>query len=220
MLQMHVVDVYILGAGGHSKQVIDILLEQESQYRVAGVFDDAKEIGSLYYRGVVVLGDTGAAQEYLDTDGEAMLFCGIGDNATRKRVVRQFDRARFANVVASNASVSATVVVGRGNYIGRFANVSADTCLGDFNILNDGCCVTHDVYMGHFNHVCPHAVLGGGVSVGDVNLIGTGATVNPRVRVGSYNKIGSGAAVVKDVLRNGVTVVGVPGAVVSRRRVV
>ena len=211
------VDVYILGAGGHSKQVIDILLEQDSQYRVAGVFDDAKEIGSLYYRGVVVLGDTGAAQEYLDKDGTAMLFCGIGDNATRRRVVGKFDRTRFVNVVASNSCVSGTVVVGRGNYIGRFASVSADTCLGDFNILNDGCCVTHDVYMGHFNHLCPHGVLGGGVSVGDGNLIGTGATVNPRVRVLSYNTIGAGAAVVKDVC-GGVTVVGVPGGVIARRR--
>ncbi len=207
------VDVYILGAGGHSKQVIDILFEQVEQYRVAGVFDDAKEVGLLYYRGVLVLGDTKAAQGYLDNDSAAMLFCGIGDNTTRMRIVRQFDRARFVNVVASNACVSGTVVVGRGNYIGRFTNVSADTCLGDFNILNDGCCVTHDVYLGHFNHVCPHAVLGGGVCVGDGNLIGTGATVNPRVRVASYSKIGSGAAVVKDVC-GGVTVVGVPGVVV------
>ena len=214
-----VVDVYILGAGGHSKQVIDILLEQDSQYRVAGVFDDAKEVGSLYYRGVVVLGDSRAAQKYLDADSAALVFCGIGDNATRKRVVRQFDRARFVNVVAPNACVSPTVVVGRGNYIGRFVCVSADTCLGDFNILNDGCCVTHDVYLGHFNHVCPHAVLGGGVCVGDVNLIGTGATVNPRVCVGSYNKIGSGAAVVKDI-GIAATVVGVPGGVVARRIIV
>lgn len=206
-------DVYILGAGGHSKQVIDILFERGLEYRVAGVFDDAKAHGELYYRGVVVLGDIGAAHGFLERDGEAMLFCGIGDNATRKRIVRQFDRARFINVVAPNSCVSPTVVIGRGNYVGRFVCVSADTCLGDFNILNDGCCVTHDIYLGDYNHVCPHAVLGGGVCAGDGNLIGTGATVKPRVSVGSHSRIGSGAAVVKNV-GDWVTVVGVPGRVV------
>ena len=203
-----VCDVFILGAGGHSKQVIDALKGGGGGYKVAGVFDDAKVIGSAYYRGHNVMDVIANVDLYMDQS--VKLFCGIGDNETRRAIVERFDRSRFINVVAQGAVVSPSVAMGCGNYIGNFANVAADSVMGDFNVLNDGCCVTHDVVVGDFNHICPQSVLGGGVVVGNFNLIGTNANVNPRVKIGSHNKIGSGCAVVRDV-GDWRTVVGVPG---------
>lgn len=199
--------VFLLGAGGHTKQVIDII--KMNNIKISGIFDDAKAINSPYYSDYKILDNLNNVHKYIDkTD---LLFCGIGDNQLRKNVIKNFQMYTFLNVISPLAHISASAKInGTGNYIGHFVNLSADTVIGNFNILNDKSCIMHDGIIGDFNHLCPMAVTGGNVKIGNGNLIGTNATVIPTISIGDNNTIGAGAVIIKNVANNNV-IVGNPG---------
>jgi len=199
--------VYIIGAGGHSKQVIDIFLENGRE--IAGVFDDHK-IGP-FYRGTRIIGTSRDAAKYANANGDGSFFCAIGDNDQRKRVTEELvDWVHdWTNCISKTAYVSPSVRMGRGNYIGNHGKVLADSAIGDFNIVNEGATLTHDNLIGDYNHVAPNASLGGRVKLGNSNLIGTNATINPDVHLGDGFTIGSGSVVLRS-LQNPGTYVGAP----------
>jgi acetyltransferase EpsM len=205
--------VYILGAGGHTKQVIDIL--DMNNTLIDGIFDDdIHKKDKYFYKSYKVLDTINNAHIYIK-HGD-YLFCGIGDNATRRKIYDTFSKYIFINVVSPLSHISPSVHIGTGNYIGHFVNISADSTIGNNNIVNDMSCITHDVVIGDHNHICPGAILSGRVKIGDGNLIGTKANVNPDMIVSSWNIVGSAACVTRDILDDKCVVVGVPGCIIRR----
>lgn len=199
-------DVYLIGAGGHSKQVTDILVE--NGYTIVGIFDDCKK-GFSYLR-IPILGTIKDIEDYSKRN-ELQFFCTIGDNNDRARIVGLLSHLnlKWINCVSKHAYLSPTVTIGSGNYIGVHTRILSDTHLGSHNIINDGATLTHDNSIGNYNHIAPAASLGGGVGIGDYNLIGTNATINPYKKIDNNIIIGSGAVVTKD-LRDAGTYVGIP----------
>ena len=201
--------VFLLGAGGHTKKIIDIL--KLNNFNINGIFDDNKGINSKYYYDYKIIDNISNVHKYIDkTD---FLFCGIGDNKIRQEIVNNLHMYKFLNIISPLASISSSAkITGTGNYIGQYANLSSDITIGDFNIMNDNSSIMHDVNIGDFNHLCPMAVVGGNVKIGNGNLIGTNATINPKIIIGDNNIIGSGAVIIKNVNSNN-TIVGNPGQV-------
>lgn len=198
--------LYLLGAGGHMKQVIDIL--EMKNMLIRGIFDDnINKIGKTFYRDYRIIDTIDNARRHLQSRDK--LFCGIGDNFTRKKVQAIFKDFEFINVISPFSRISEHVKLGKGNYIGHYVNISGDTVIGNGNIINDMSCITYDVTLGDYNHLCPLSVLSGAVKVGDLNLIGTKTNVNPYIKIGNQNVIGSGSAVIRDVKDN-LVLAGVP----------
>src|SRR5687767_3441040 len=77
----------VIGAGGHAKVVISTL--EAAGHKVTGVYDDDRAKWGTQILGVRVRG--GLAQLGFGFRGQAVI--AIGDNATRARVFRQFEKA-------------------------------------------------------------------------------------------------------------------------------
>lgn len=201
--------VFLLGAGGFTKQIIDIL--KIKNVNISGIFDDYKAVNSSYYHDYMIMDNFNNVHKYIEkTD---LLFCGIGDNQIRKDVVNNFQMYKFLNVISPLANISAsTKIKGTGNYIGHYVNLISDSTIGNFNFINDNSMIGHDVTIGDFNHMCPMAVAGGNVNIGNGNLIGTNATINPKIIIGNNNIIGSGSVVIKNIANNNM-IVGNPGII-------
>ena len=198
--------VYLIGAGGHAKQVADVFLD--SGYEILGAYDDTK--AGIFYRGIPIIGTLTDLDSYSGSmKDEIPLFCTIGDNPTRQRIVNRYPELKWANCISPQAYISPTVTLGKGNYIGVHARLLSETKVGDFNIINDGATLTHDNTLGDFNHIAPNASLGGRVRIGNLNLIGTNATLNPDTMIRDQITIGSGSVVIRPCLQAG-TYIGVP----------
>lgn len=198
--------IYLIGAGGHAKQVIDIFLS--NNYFIFGAFDDKKPQG-LFYRNVSIIGTITDIKTYINND--ALFFCTIGDNIARKKICMSLASAgcKFINCISPLAYISPTATIGIGNYIGVYANISSDSVVGDYNIINDGATLMHDNMVCDYNHFAPNSSLGGRVKIGNMNLIGTNATINPDINISDDIIIGSGSVVIKSITERG-TYVGVP----------
>lgn len=204
--------LYIFGAGGHAKQIIDIF--KSNNVTIAGLFDDYKIKNSLFYGECTIIDTIDNADKYINIMDN--LFCAIGDNYTRQYVIDKFKNFKFVNCISKLSHISDSAIIGCGNYIGHYVNVSSDVIIGSFNILNDGCFLMHDVQIDDYNHLAPLSTLCGNIKIENSNLIGANSTINPKICIGSNNIIGSGTVIIKNVCNN-LTIVGNPGKIVVKQ---
>jgi UDP-perosamine 4-acetyltransferase len=199
--------ILVLGAGGHGKAVLDLLMAHGG-WRIAGVLDGAPRVAAVL--GVPVLGDESAFAG-LVAAGVAAAHPAIGDNAQRIAAAARLLAAGFA----LPALVHPAAIIGHGATLAEGVAVLARAVIGPdaridrLALVNTGAIVEHDCDIGEAAHIAPGAVLAGGVRIGPGAMVGAGAVIRPGVAVGEGAIIGAGAAVLADV-PPGATVAGVP----------
>lgn len=193
--------VFILGAGGHAKVVIDALLE--ASIMVAGCIEpDLSNVGAEISRGIRVAGDEGVLLKL--GPEQVYLVNGVGSIGTtdlRRRIFDRFKAAgfEFLQVLHPKAIISKEVTILEGSQIMAGAILQSGVFVGANTIVNSGSVVDHDCRIGDHCHVAPGATLSGRVLVGSNTHIGTGSSVIQDVRIGHNCLVGAGAVVTKDI---------------------
>ncbi len=201
-------NLFVFGASGHAKVVIDIL-ERMKGVKIAFVVDDAAPARGAKLCGYAVIGGRDALLANRRKVKAGIV--AIGDNNARAQVAAWLADEGFRTATA----VHPAAVVARGAQIGDGATVMAgvvintDARIGAHSIINTGATVDHDCSIGDYAHVAPGCRLCGGVSVGSGTLLGAGTTVVPGVRIGSNVVIGAGSTVLQDIL-DGARMAGSP----------
>ncbi|ASK64342.1 acetyltransferase [Virgibacillus phasianinus] len=203
----------LIGAGGHSKVIKDIVAENDDLELYAIVddaFDQTNELDGIIY----------AHPNFLDSiNVDLYKFCiAIGNNAIRQMLFKKFNIPidKYVTLIHPSAVVSNTAKIGLGSVVMPNAVINADSSVGNHCIVNTNAVVEHDNVLEDFVHVSPNATLSGVVNVGEGTHIGSGAVVIPVKNIGSWSTVGAGAVVVNDVC-DGITVVGVPAKELMKR---
>lgn len=211
--------VVIIGAGGHGREVAEILRHQaeaEDELDILGFVDDDPRLRGQRVDGLPILGDWSWLEE-ADRDSLAVI-CAAGYPPMCRRLTQRADQLGlpFISAISPLARVSPLAQVGQGVIV--FPNVIVNTCaqLGDHCTLNVGVTVSHDAKVGRYANVNPGAHLAGNVSVGEGCYIGMGANVIQGCSIGPWAVVGAGAGVIRDLPPN-VTAVGVPARVIKIR---
>ena len=195
----------IIGASGHGKVVAEIAAL--NGYDDIEFYDDRYPEVSQHF-GYPVVGKTEQLHSLKNDD--IRIFCAIGDNKTRKRVVASVPRnLKFAILVHPQAIISPTAKIDEGTVIMAGAIINADTNVGTHVIINTGATIDHDCEIGRFSHISPGANLAGGTQVGRGAWMGIGSCTRQLIKIGQYAVVGAGAVVVSHVAEN-TTVVGNP----------
>ncbi len=202
--------ILILGAGGHGRVVLDILL-QAGPGQVVGFLDNNAEIHGRRIDGIPVLGpldDLTTLADQHDVDG---VIVAIGDNGVRRGLARHLDRTGLTvlNAVHPSATLAHNVTLGRNVVVAAGVVVCAHCQIGDSVILNTGCLIDYQTMIGEGCHICPGVRIAGRVKVEPGVFVGIGATVVPKVTLGCESIVGAGAVVIEDVPALA-TVIGVP----------
>jgi sugar O-acyltransferase (sialic acid O-acetyltransferase NeuD family) len=202
--------VLVLGAGGHGRVVLDILL-QTGRHEVAGFLDNNAEIHGRRIDGIPVLGALDDLARIAAESGVGGVIVAIGDNGVRRGLARRVDAAGIdlLNAIHPSATLAHNATLGRNVVIAAGVVVCAHCQIGDSVILNTGCIVDHQTMIGEGSHVCPGVRIAGRVKVEQGTFIGIGATIIPKVTLGCESIVGAGSVVIEDVPPLA-TVVGVP----------
>lgn len=204
--------IYLIGAGGHGKVVLDALLSTEGQAYEVRVRDGAPKLQEENLLGypISVPATTG--------EMEGQLFhLAIGNGLARRRLFAELSAmsALPLSIIHVASRVSRFARVGDGSFLAAQSVVAAASSIGHSVIINHGAIVDHDCVVGDFSHIAPNAALGGGVVVGSGVLVGAGATILPGISIGDDAVIGAGAVVIANV-NAGETWVGVPARNAAR----
>lgn len=193
--------MWIYGASGHGKVILDIL---ESQHVIINGFID-DDLIKLEFSGLPVI----RYEQIIQTADKIIM--GIGVNQTRKKVVSRITNP-FVSAIHPSSIVSKNSAIGNGTVIMQMAVIQTGTTIGEHCIINTNSSVDHDCVIGDFVHISPGATVCGNVSVGDLTWVGAGATVIEGISIGRNVIIGAGSIVIKDIPDN-VLVVGNPAVI-------
>ncbi|MFJ5964522.1 acetyltransferase [Bacillus sp. NPDC093026] len=207
--------IVLIGAGGHSKVIQDLILSH-SDHTLVAILDDQYE-GTIT-RNDILYGPVSISQQLREDMPEAKWLIAIGQNETRQKVAERLtlEKKNYATLIHPAATISPSAMIERGTVIMAKAVVQADAKVGEHTIINTGAVVEHDCSLSSFVHLSPGAILTGHVSVCEGAHIGAGAVVIPGKSIGRWSVIGAGAAVTSDI-QDDMTAVGVPAIVIKDR---
>lgn len=200
----------IIGAGGHSKVLIEAL--RASSADIKGIVDSNPKLADTRILGIPVLGGDGVVDEFAPSQVRLVNGVGsIGLTLKRQQVFEKFkDKGySFDTVVHPSAVVASDVELGEGAQVMAGAVIQPGCRIGTDSIINTRASVDHDCIIGNHVHIAPGVTLSGGISVGSGSHIGTGATVIQGISIGSCCLIAAGAVVIKDIV-DGAKVRGLP----------
>lgn len=197
--------MHIIGASGHAKVVIDILILQNQ--KISGVWDDNEGLNTF-----LAFKLDGKIEAFKCITGvEAIV--SIGNNKIRKTIVDQLN-CRFISAIHPQSVIADSVKISEGTVVMANVSVNSGTIIGRHVILNTNSSVDHDCKIGDFVHISPQVGLAGNVDVGEGTHIGIGACVIQGIKIGKWATIGAGAVIIRDVPDYAV-VVGNPGTVIK-----
>lgn len=177
--------MYLYGASGHAKVIIDIL--NAKGIEVEGMFDDDLTIDELMSIPVSHA-----------WNGESPVVVSIGNNKTRKQIVQKLS-CEFGTVIHPSSIVSPNATIGDGSVVMHGAIVQSGVTVGRHCILNTGASIDHECTLEDYVHISPQATLCGNVHIGEGAWIGAAAVVIPGVKIGKWAVIGAGSVVVDDI---------------------
>lgn len=194
--------VIIIGAGGHSKVVADIV--RASKDIVVGFLDDSYDGEKEFYGSKII----GRVDSYSVYKNDCVFVIAIGNNSVRDKISSMLDCKWYTGIHPS-AVISNSARIGEGTVIMPNAVVNADAKVGKHVIVNTGSIVEHDCTIGDFSHIAPKSVVCGASHIGSYAWLGTGSTVSNLAHICDNVLLGAGGVVVKDICESG-TYVGVP----------
>jgi len=206
----------IIGAGDHSRVVIDALLSAGET--ITGITDVSSALHGSTLLGIAVLGADDVLGDYPPDTTRLVVGVGSTDLPTARQAIFERFKAQgygFANVIHPAAVIGRAVHLGEGVQIMAGSVIQPFAMIGDNAIINTRAGVDHDCRIGAHSHIAPGATLSGGISVGAGCLIGCGATVIEGLNVGRGVLVAAGTTVCSDI-PNGARVAGTPAKDIAR----
>lgn len=202
-------NVIIIGAGGHSKVIADIIVK--SQDNVLGFLDDNIPINTVIIKekNLKVLGKIEDSLKLKEKNNDIVFVVGIGNNKTRKAIAENYPDLNYYTAIHPSSQIALDVKIEDGTVIMANTCINASTIIGKHCIINTGAIIEHDNIIEDYVHISPNATVCGTVKIGELTHIGVGSTIKNNINICSNCIIGAGAVVVKKIEEKG-TYVGVP----------
>lgn len=193
-------DIILIGAGGHAASCIDVI-ESNGSFRIAGLVGMDEELHQRVCGYEVIATDRdlqALAAEYR----YALIAAGqIKSAESRRRLYALAREAGFEMpaIVSPHAYVSAHASIGEGSIVMYGAMVNAEARIGVNCIINSDALIEHGVQVGDHCHISTGAILNGDVCVGAGSFVGSGTLTRHCVSIGTGCVVGMGSVIRRDL---------------------
>tara|TARA_B100001142_G_scaffold329241_1_gene391835 strand:+ start:3372 stop:4016 length:645 start_codon:yes stop_codon:yes gene_type:complete len=193
--------VIILGSGGHSKVLVNILKKQGTEILgyVGPVEDSANHDYSFKY-----LGNDKIIYDY--SPDKIELVNGLGalpgklERWSLDNVLSQ--DYTFSTIVDDSSIVARDVILDEGVQVMAGSIIQPGTNIGRSTIINTKSSIDHDCIIGKECHIAPGVTISGGVQIGEGVHIGTGTSIIQSIKIANNVIIGAGSVIYKDIKEN------------------
>src|SRR3990167_2305685 len=195
--------VFILGAGGHAKVLIDTL-GSNNNINILGIADINPTLQGRSILGIPVVGDDNEIlKKYPPSSIKLVNGIGsVGSTSIRKNVFVKFKNLgySFLNVIHSTSYIAKEVTIGEGAQVITRSTIHPGSSIGNNVIVNTHASIDHDCHIGDHVHLAPGVVCCGGVTIGEGTHVGSGATILQGIHIGDHCLIAAGAVVTKNLV--------------------
>ena len=127
--------MYLYGASGHAKVVIDLL--KASGDKIEALFDDDITINELQ-----------SIPVKHEWNGETPVIVSVGNNIYRKQIAERLD-CGFGTAIHPSAMISPYATIGKGSVVMQGTIVQSDVQIGKHCIIKTGATIDHECVIGH-----------------------------------------------------------------------
>lgn len=209
--------IVLIGGGGHSKVVIDII-KSNYEFEIVGITDENFQVKEVC--NIPVLGDDSILEELFDKGVEYAFICiGISKNFDlRNKLYEKIKNIGFKipTLIHRQAIVSPYAKIGQGTCVMAGAIINSYAQIGENSVINTGAIIEHDCIIGDNTFISPGAILGGNVIIKKNSFIGMGSKIIEGKIIGNNVIVGAGAVVIDDIPAS-CTAVGVPAKVIKKK---
>ena len=186
--------IILIGAGGHCKSVIDVI-EQQAEFKIAGIVDKPELLGSKIL-GYQVIGNDFDLENLAKKYHYALITVGQIKSASSR--VKLFELAKKSGfilpyIVSPSAYVSRHSKIGNGTIVMSQAIINANAFVGENCIINSKALIEHDCMIGNHCHISTNATINGEVKIESECFIGSNVTTKNKIIIkkNSFIKAGS-----------------------------
>jgi len=201
----HAGGVYLYGAGGFAREVMDIC--RRLSIPINGCIVDS---------GFGKIGDDVGYSKIIDVNDYDSLEYGaiaVGDPAVKYDIFKRSHVNVWMRLVDPSSSFGLPASINVGCIVCAGVRITCNVEIGKHVHVNLNSTIGHDCMIGNYVTISPGVNISGNVTIGEGTFIGSGATILEKIKIGKWAKVGAGAVVIEDVPDN-TTVVGVPAKVV------
>ena len=187
-------NIIIIGAGGHSKVIIDIIREL-GNYSIVGIYDDNK---TGYFSGIKIIGKIAE----IDNKKNEYFIIGIGNDKIRKNIAEEYNQLKWATLIHPKTIIAKTATIKEGSVVCAGAIIQTEVEVGKHCIINTNCSIDHESTIGDYCSICPSSTICGQVKVGESSFIGANSTIIQTIEIGKECIIGAGSVVIRNIPNN------------------
>ncbi len=195
-------EIAIIGAGGHTRSLLNIL--SILGFKIEGIYDsNYKAESNELIEDIPLKG--------LIEDIPTPLFKIISKGSCNERAAlfNRFESTILKNNIVHPSALIETRNIGIANQVSAMSYISNTARIGSNNIIYSNSSIEHEVIIGDHNVITMNVAICGRVKLGNQVFVGAGASILPSVQVCDHVTIGAGAVVTKDITKSG-TYIGVP----------
>jgi len=191
----------IAGAGGHAKEILDILVTQYKD-RDVFFFEDTQTSKFSEYIGYPIIRGLDNLHNFFSKDATFVL--GVGNPRVRKLFAERlkFLGGELQSVISSDAIISTTASLGDGINIMTKVFVSASVLINEGVLLNSGCNIHHDTIIGEYAEIGPMVTVTGRCKIGKYCSLGAAVTLSPNITIGNNVVVAAGSTVINNIPDN------------------
>ena len=192
--------VAIIGAGGHTRTLINIL--ELLSIKLIGVYDE-----TVLSKNETILGYP--VYEIAKLPKNVPVIISKGDVEGKLKYSQLYsDRIFQENIIHPKATIESKDL-GKSNHISSNCYLTPTSSIGNNNIIYSGTMLEHECKVGNDNIITVNVSVCGRVTIGNKCFIGAGAVLLPNISICDDVVIGAGAVVAKNIETPG-TYVGTP----------
>ncbi|HLB43358.1 MAG TPA: acetyltransferase [Gammaproteobacteria bacterium] len=208
--------IFILGAGGHSKVLIDCLYLNKNT--ILGILDINQHLHGNTVLGISILGsEDDILKNY--SRSEIKLVNGVGSirlPTLRENIFNKLKRSgfNFLNVIHPTSYIGQAVLLNEGAQVFAGSIIQPGCYIGSNVIINTNASIDHDCYISSHVHLAPGVICCGDVTIGEGTHVGSGAIILQGTHIGDHCLIGAGAVVTKNISPTS-KVMGIPARIME-----
>lgn len=186
----------LIGAGGHARACIDVI-EQSSQYQIAGLVGMTAELNALHF-GYSVIATDNDLPSLAKVHRYALITVGQIETSNHRAHLYQVATElgfQLPTIISPSAHVSRHASIGAGSIVMHGAFINAGAKVGSNCIINTRAHIEHDVTVADHCHISTGAILNGDVSVGEGSFVGSGSVIREGIVMGQKCIVGMGTSV-------------------------
>src|SRR3989338_4969231 len=169
------VDIVLLGAGGHAKDMLKNIeeynsaaLSKKNRLNIIGCIDDFNKIApKASLLGYPIL----PSMKYLETKPLKKVFviCAVGDPFQKRIFVEKALRLKFKffNLIHPSVKIHRSIKMGRGISIFAYSVISSYCTICDHVSINYLCSISHDCLIGDYTTLAPGVKIAGNNKVAE-----------------------------------------------------